>query len=225
MELAELPARFRFRVLCGRTGSGKSQVLRALAEHGAQIVDLEQLAQHRGSVLGEMPGAPQPPQKLFESRLWQLLRTLDAARPVYVEAESRKVGNLQVPAAMIEAMRASPCLRIEASMSVRVALLLAEYRHFTSAPQRLRERLGALSVHYGHTTIASWCALAESGRFDALVEALLATHYDPSYDRSIARNFRHAPAAPAYLLDAAIPAAVRATAASILASSEAAAPA
>jgi len=219
-DLAALPGRFRLRVLCGRTGSGKSQVLQDLAQLGAQVIDLEQLAQHRGSVLGELPGAPQPPQKLFESRLWALLHSLDARRPVYVEAESRKVGNVQVPAALIEAMRASHCVRIDAPMPVRVALLLEEYAHFTSAPERLRERLNALTVHYGHAILAEWSALAQSGRFPELVQALLETHYDPAYDRSIARNFAHAPAAPAHRLEAATAAAVRATAAAVLAGAE-----
>jgi tRNA 2-selenouridine synthase len=215
-DLAAEPAKFSLHVLCGRTGAGKSQVLRSLAELGAQVLDLEQLAQHRGSVLGELPSAPQPTQKMFESRVWQRLRTLDPSRPVFVEAESRKIGNVQVPAALIEAMRSSPCVRIEAPIAVRVQLLLEQYHHFTVQPAWLHERLHALTAHYGRETVASWCALAATGRHPELVEALLATHYDPAYDRSIGRNFVHAPSAHAFQLDAATPAASRATAASIL---------
>jgi tRNA 2-selenouridine synthase len=216
-DLATEPQKFRFRVLCGRTGSGKSQVLQSLAELGAQVLDLEQLAQHRGSVLGELPGAAQPPQKLFESRLRQRLRSLDPARPVWVEAESRKIGNLQVPGALIEAMRSSPCARLEAPIDVRVALLLTEYHHFTVQPEWLHARLRALTAHYGRGTVEHWCALAQAGEHGALVKALLTTHYDPAYDRSIARNFAHAPTAPTHALHAAGPAAIRAAAESILA--------
>jgi tRNA 2-selenouridine synthase len=223
-DLAAEPARLSLHVLCGRTGSGKSQVLQSLAELGAQVLDLEQLARHRGSVLGELPGAGQPTQKMFESRVWRRLRTLDPSRPVFVEAESRKIGNVQVPAALIEAMRSSPCTRIEAPVEVRVALLLEQYHHFTVQPAWLHDRLRALTAHYGRETVERWCALATDGRHAELVEALLATHYDPAYDRSIGRNFVQAPAAPAHRLDAATPVAIRSTAQSILSRCTALAP-
>jgi tRNA 2-selenouridine synthase len=96
-ELAAQPARFAYRVVHGATGSGKSRLLRALARAGAQVLDLEALAAHRGSVLGGLPGEPQPSQKRFESRLYAALAALDPGRPVYVEGESRKIGQLQVP--------------------------------------------------------------------------------------------------------------------------------
>lgn len=215
-DLEREPRKFAFHVLCGRTGSGKSQVLQCLAELGAQVLDLEQLARHRGSVLGELPGAAQPTQKMFESQVWQRLRALDPSRPVFVEAESRKIGNVQVPAALIETIRSAPCVRIEAPIAVRVQLLLEQYRHLTVQPAWLHDRLRALTAHYGRDTVERWCALATTGRHAELVEALLAMHYDPAYDRSIGRNFVQAPAAQAHRLDAATPAAINATAASIL---------
>ncbi len=96
-ELDALPQRLQFRVVCGRTGSGKTRLLRALAAEGAQVLDLEDLAQHRASVLGLIPGHPQPTQKAFETLIWDALRRFDASRPVFVESESKKVGNLRVP--------------------------------------------------------------------------------------------------------------------------------
>jgi len=188
-ELTALPRRFTFKVLCGRTGSGKSGALRALREHGAQILDLEHLAQHRGSVLGELPGIPQPSQKLFESLLRAALQTLDPDRPVFVEAESRKVGNVQVPTALIEAIRGSECIVIEADAKVRIALLLDEYRHFLAHADALNHRLRALTVHYGRATIDRWIETAAAGRHADLVAELLQLHYDPAYDQSIQRNF------------------------------------
>ena len=214
--LAQLPGAFAFRVLCGRTGSGKSQVLQALHDLGAQVLDLEALAHHRGSVLGEVPGEAQPTQKLFESALWQRLRSLDPGRPVFVEAESRKVGNVQVPGALIEAMRASECVTIEAPQSVRVALLTEQYGHYVRDALVLGERLQALTPHYGRTTIARWCALAQADRHAELVAELLATHYDPAYDRSLARNFVRAAHAPVFALAAATAQAQRALAQAIL---------
>ena len=121
-ELQTMPAAFRYHVICGATGSGKSRLLEALQEAGAQVLDLELLAAHRGSVLGELPGEPQPTQKSFETALWTRLARFDAKRPVYVESESKKVGNLRVPDALIVRMRESRCFRLEAQARVRVAL-------------------------------------------------------------------------------------------------------
>jgi tRNA 2-selenouridine synthase len=188
-DLERMPEGFEFRVLCGRTGAGKSQVLQALAALGAQVLDLEQLACHRGSVLGEMPGRPQPTQKMFESALWRRLRGLDPRAPVFVEAESRKIGNVQVPGALIAAMRAAPCVTVRAPRSVRIALLLQQYAHFLERDDLLAERLHALTQHYGRAAIARWCALAQERQHAELVGELLATHYDPAYDRSLGRNF------------------------------------
>jgi tRNA 2-selenouridine synthase len=214
--LAQLPRGFDFRVLCGRTGAGKSQVLRALQALGAQVLDLEALAHHRGSILGEVPGEAQPTQKRFESALWHRLRTLNPARPVFVEAESRKVGNVQVPGALIEAMRGSQCVTIEAPQAVRVALLTSQYGHYVRDARVLGERLQALAPHYGRATIERWCALAQHGRHAELVAELLATHYDPAYDRSLARNFVRAADAPVFALAADTAQAQRALAQAIL---------
>lgn len=195
-ELAVLPGRYRFVVLCGRTGSGKSATLRALASLGEQVLDLEHLARHRGSVLGELPGQPQPSQKYFESLLRKALLGFDASRPVYVEAESRKVGNVQVPPDLIGAIRASECIVIDADVAVRSALLMDEYRHFLSSSDALAGRLRALTTHYGKATIQQWVDLSLEGRHAELVEVLLREHYDPAYDRSILRNFPVVDTAP-----------------------------
>jgi tRNA 2-selenouridine synthase len=223
--LENLPQRFEYRVLCGRTGSGKSQVLGALAELGAQVLDLEALACHRGSVLGEVPGCPQPTQKLFESRLWRALEKLDRNKAVFVEAESRKIGNVQIPGALIASMRAAPCLIVHATAAVRSHLLLQQYAHFMAHEALLSERLNALTSHYGKGTIERWCALARSGRHPELVAELLERHYDPAYDRSITRNFVRVGEAPAYQLDRASCASVRSVAERIVADCAQAVPA
>ena len=130
-DLLALPLRFRFHVLCGRTGSAKTRLLQVLAQEGAQTLDLEGLARHRGSVLGSVPGEPQPSQKRFDTLLWQALRGFDPARPVFVEGESRKIGALRVPEALIQQLReGGQCVRIELSEAARLQLLLQEYAHF-----------------------------------------------------------------------------------------------
>ncbi|MGB4347155.1 MAG: tRNA 2-selenouridine(34) synthase MnmH, partial [Burkholderiaceae bacterium] len=110
--LEDQAERLQFRVICGTTGSGKSRLLEALARAGAQVLDLEQLAAHRGSVLGNLPAEPQPSQKMFESRIWQTLRHYSPEQVVFVESESKKVGNLRVPERLMEKMRSSPCIAL-----------------------------------------------------------------------------------------------------------------
>lgn len=188
-DLALLPARHRFVVVAGRTGSGKSLLLERLAGRGAQVLDLERLACHRGSVLGHLPDRTQPSQKRFETLVWEQLRRFDPSQPVFVESESRKVGGCQVPEQLILAMRASACVVIEAADAVRSTLLLSEYRHFVEAPDRLAERLEALVSLHGRARIDGWMSAARAGRWDDFVVSMLREHYDPAYDRSMRRNF------------------------------------
>ena len=187
--LLAAPTSFSFTVIHGPTGSGKSRLLAALARAGAQVLDLETLAAHRGSVLGGLPGQPQPSQKMFESRLLAALEALDPARPVFVEGESKKIGELQVPDALMGTMRAAPCVRLEASVETRVALLLDEYRHFVLDTSALDAQLDCLVALHGRERIAEWKALAASGAWRDFVSRILVEHYDPAYNRSSHRNF------------------------------------
>jgi tRNA 2-selenouridine synthase len=188
-DLERLPGGLRFVVLGGRTGSAKSRLLEQLAARGAQVLDLEGLACHRGSVLGGLPGVMQPTQRAFETRIWDRLREMDRQRPVFVESESRKVGRLQLPAALIDAMRASPVAVIDADVAVRSRFLLAEYGHFRGDVAGLYGLLDCLMPLHGSERIDGWKRLVERDDWLGLVERLLLEHYDPSYDRSMKRNF------------------------------------
>ncbi len=187
--LASVPASLSFRVVHGVTGSGKSRLLRSLGKTSAQVLDLEDLAAHRGSVLGNLPERPQPSQKMFESRLLAELERLDASKPVFVEGESRKIGQLQVPEALIARMRASECVLLDTAPEARVSLLLDEYRHFFSDLATLNAQLDCLVALHGRERVDAWKALAAQGEWPALVARLLAEHYDPAYRRSAAMNF------------------------------------
>ena len=191
-DLERLPEGLRLHVICGATGSGKSRLLEALAQARAQVLDLEALAAHRGSVLGELPGASQPTQKSFETAIWTALSAFDPARPVYVESESRKVGNLRVPERLIERMRAARCFRLEAGGNLRVALLLEDYAHFVASPEALAGKLDCLRALHGAERIALWKEQLGRGQWEPLVRDLLESHYDPAYRRSLARNYREA---------------------------------
>ena len=188
-ELETLPLHHSFRVISGPTGSGKSLLLHELAAQGAQVLDLEGLAKHRGSVLGGLPDDPQPTQKAFESGLRQALRSFKADTPVFVEAESRKIGNLHLPNALLERMRASPCLRVEPPRAERVRFLMSEYRHLSDRPQLLRVRLEQLSALQPRSVIEHWMACIEAGAWAELTTDLLEKHYDPLYRQSMSRNY------------------------------------
>ncbi|HEY8068392.1 MAG TPA: tRNA 2-selenouridine(34) synthase MnmH [Burkholderiales bacterium] len=201
--LAALPAKLTFRVIHGVTGSGKSRLLRALHAAGAQVLDLEDLAAHRGSVLGTLPGRPQPSQKMLESLLLQKILSFDIGKEIYVEGESKKIGQLQVPDALIARMRASECVLLETGIETRVALLLDEYRHFFTDPAALGAQLDCLVSMHGREKISEWKALAAAGEWPALVARLLEDHYDAAYRRSAAHNFPRLDAAKILHLDSA----------------------
>jgi tRNA 2-selenouridine synthase len=194
-QLESLPESLEFVVIHGTTGSGKSRLLGALRRAGAQVLDLEDLAAHRGSVLGNLPGRPQPSQKMFESRVLAELSNFQTGKPVYVEGESKKIGQLQVPEALMGRMRASPCVALDAAVEVRVDLLLDEYRHFLEDRATLEAQLDCLVALHGREKIAEWKALAAQGAWREFVSRLLVEHYDPAYRRSSARNFVQLPQA------------------------------
>ena len=187
--LETLPATLAFVVVGGTTGSGKSLLLRALAARGEQVLDLEALANHRGSVLGLVPGEVQPSQKAFDTAVWDALRKLDPARPVFVESESAKVGDLRVPESLIVRMRASPCLWLELPLAARVALLMADYDFFVADIEAFCARLDALRALRGNAVVNAWQEAARAVGAAEVVRDLLVVHYDPIYLESMRRNF------------------------------------
>ncbi|MEO8132836.1 MAG: tRNA 2-selenouridine(34) synthase MnmH [Betaproteobacteria bacterium] len=196
-ELTRLPKSFSYRVICGVTGSGKSRLLLALREAGAQVLDLEGLARHRGSLLGDLPDAPQPSQKAFESLLCEQLQQFDPERIVYVESESKKVGEIRVPQNLIDAMWISGCVRVEATLEQRLQLLLEEYVHFIEDPEALHRKLGHLVALHGKEATLRWRAFSDAGDWSGLVADLLHAHYDPAYLRSMRLNYPQFDAADA----------------------------
>lgn len=214
--LAQLPALaqgLRFCVICGPTGSGKTRLLHALAAQGAQVLDLEALASHRSSVLGLIPDAPQPSQKQFDSRIWQALRAFDAARLVFAESESKKVGNVSVPGELIAHMRASACVQLELDLAQRVELLMEDYDLFVRDTSFFCQRLAALTELRGEAVVTRWQQWARNGQLREVVRELLELHYDPGYASSTRRNFaqfdRASVLAPADRSPAAMQAAAR----------------
>ena len=170
-------------LLDGFTGSGKTEVLRRLATLGVQTLDLEGLADHRGSLFGAI-ATPQPSQKAFETRLYVAIETLDLSRPIVVEAESSRIGQITLPPVLWAAMRTAPRVQLSAPLASRVAHVFAQYTTIGADAEALEDALLRLPRHHSRALIDHWRTLAREGRLDGLVEGLMTEHYDPAYRRS-----------------------------------------
>ncbi|MDO5653678.1 MAG: tRNA 2-selenouridine(34) synthase MnmH [Brachymonas sp.] len=216
-DTAQRAPQLHWRVLCAATGSAKTRILQAIAAQGGQVLDLETLAAHKGSVLGPLPGQDQPSQKAFETAIWHALAQFDPARPVYVEAESRKIGQLQVPQALMDAMRGGACIDLEASPSVRAEFLLRDYAYLMQDPANLLTKLQRLKERQGGETVAHWQALVQQEQWPMLVQALLEKHYDPLYRQSQHQNYQGTRLCPPMQVADLSPAGIEAVARSVLA--------
>lgn len=187
-------------VLAGGTGTAKTALLAAVAARGGATLDLEGLANHRGSAFGARPGG-QPAQKLFESRLAMALTALPPGRAVLVEAESARIGRLNLPPALWAAMRAAPRIELTAPVAARAEWLAREYADIAADGAALAAALDRLAPLHGRARVAEWLALADQGATRALAAALIAAHYDPAYARLAAPAPAATVAVPATALE------------------------
>jgi len=184
------PGALNFKIISGPTGSAKTRVLEALARQGAQVLDLEGLAAHKGSVLGALPDRPQPSQKYFETLLHEHLSRFSPEQPVFVEAESRKIGRIHLPGALIERMRESECVMIDASREARIAFLLRDYAYLGDDAEDLKFKLGCLKRIVAKETLERWNTYADAHDLPNLFTELVDQHYDPLYRRSQNSNYQ-----------------------------------
>ncbi len=184
--LDHLPRQFKLIVLSGATGTAKTHILRAAAAMGAQVIDLEKLANHRGSLLGNEPGLSQPAQRLFESRLAACFNSFDSTRPVYIEAESNKIGQIHIPSTLWASMCKALRVTITAPLAARVAFLQRDYLHIIENNDNLIKVLSGLRRRYSKEIFEKWETDIRNRNWNGFVTAILKTHYDPSYARSTA---------------------------------------
>ncbi|MDF1871748.1 tRNA 2-selenouridine(34) synthase MnmH [Vannielia sp.] len=177
---AELP--HRVVLLDGYTGTAKTDLLALVAERGGQVLDLEGLANHRGSLLGNM--GPQPAQKGFETAVLARLAQLDPSKPVLVEAESSKIGEVLVPPSLWKRMIAAPRFTVTAPLEDRARYLARLYAELAADTGALNGLLAMLTRLHGREVIEGWQALAEAGEVETLAAALCTQHYDPRYGKS-----------------------------------------
>jgi tRNA 2-selenouridine synthase len=187
--------------------------LQELARLGAQIIDLESLAEHRGSLFGALAGRPQPSQKLFESRLLQALDSLDVTRPIIVEAESSKIGDRMTPPVLWRAMQTAPRVVLEAPQTARAQYLAAAYSDISADTDALEAAFDRLPVAPSRERRETWRGMIAAGAFADLAQALIDLHYDPAYDRAAKKT--DAPVLARLTIEPAKPASRAATAQAI----------
>ncbi len=168
-------------LLDGNTGTGKTDLLKRLPDLGVQVLDLEGMANHRGSALGGQGG--QPSQKGFETALAAAIATLDPTRPVVVEAESSMIGTINLPPGLFAAMKAAERVNLEVPVPARAEYLARAYRDVTDAPDDLCARLDKLVRLQGKERVAGWKAMVHAGEFHDLAAELIVHHYDPRYTK------------------------------------------
>ena len=188
-QLETLPAQFQFNVLCGLTGTAKTEILRRLRSINPQVLDLEKLANHRGSLLGCEVNSPQPSQKGFDSLLLSALEQLDPSQPVWIEAESNKIGQVFIPSLLWTQLKCGRCTRLEVPIERRVHYLAETYPQFSQDLQALGVQLAKLKSRYGNAQIDQWNELIALGDVPAIVRSLLDIHYDPAYTRSMEQQY------------------------------------
>ena len=188
-QIESLCPQLDLRVLVGATGSAKTRILQALEAQGHQVLDLEEFAAHKGSLLGALPGRPQPSQTAFETHIAEVLDRVDLSRPLFVEGESRKIGRIALPQPLVDRLRASDCIEIDATAEARLAYLLRDYGYVGTDPAALSRQLAVLTELHGKAVIGRWQQWAEQGDLAPLVQQLIALHYDPAYARSQSTNF------------------------------------
>ena len=186
-----LPSEFQLCIIAGATGTGKTHLLHALGRAGAQILDLEGLAAHKGSLLGALPHENQPSQRYFESCLHKVLSDFDTSKTVFVEAESSRVGNISLPKALWHKMAHAPKIELETDIKTRLALLKEDYKHLMRPDHvDLQKLITGMTARHGHETTQSWQQYLQSEDYDAFISHLLQDHYDPAYLRASQKHHR-----------------------------------
>lgn len=184
VQLDDLVKQFKYVAIGGPTGSGKTMLLKIMATLGAQVLDLEGMAGHKGSVLGHAPTAPAQSQKSFDTQLVKALSAFDSAFPVYVETESRKIGMVHLPSGLHEAIKKTSVVILEVPMEERIKFLCNDYTWCIEHPEKLKEKLSRLKKVRGKETIEKWFEMIDLKNWEALTQDLLEVHYDPLYKKS-----------------------------------------
>ena len=193
--IATLSPSCRWLVIGGKTGAGKTQMLGELRARGRATMDLEALSGHRGSAFGDT--GEQPTQRKFESRIFATLTAAPQDAPVFVEAESRKIGRLHLPQPLLSAMRRAPVFFLEVSLAERARHIVQCYAAMRD-PDKFAAALERIGKYAGSRRQQAWHRRHTAGQWQELAEDLLASFYDLGYQKSMSTNYAPAVAVFAF---------------------------
>ena len=188
--LNKVGSKLKIILISGKTGSAKTKIIQNIKLQGGQILDLENLANHKGSLLGKIPDLKQPSQKLFESKLYHQIKQLDLRRNVYIEAESSKIGNIHIPKTLWAKMIVSPRIEIKADIELRSSFLLNDYKYMCENPELIKPIIYGLKNRLSKKLINDWMELITKKLWLDLTKSFLENHYDPSYSSNTIKNDR-----------------------------------
>ena len=177
-------------LISGKTGCAKTKILQSIARQGGQILDLEGLANHKGSLLGKIPNLKQPSQKFFESKLFYQLKQLNLKKEVFLEAESSKIGNIHIPKTIWAKMIVSPRIEIKADIHLRSTFLVKDYEYMCKNPELINPIIFGLRKRLSKKLVDSWKELIDQKKWQELTRSFLENHYDPSYSSNTIKNDR-----------------------------------
>jgi len=175
----------RLLVLRGLTGVGKTHYLHCLAEQGYPVIDLEGLANHRGSAFGNLGLPPQPNQKMFDALLWDELRKIPCDGYALAEGESRHIGRVALPLTVYRALQTETSIWLHASLAARVRNILADYPAVDRLKEGFIQPIRALKDKLGKETVTHYLQLLDAGLWEELVSELMVNYYDPLYQHTL----------------------------------------
>lgn len=181
----EISTKYEFTVIGGMTGSGKTEVLSRLKQLGHQVIDLEALACHKGSVFGHLGQQEQPNNEWFEILIWDELRKLDPSKPVFIEDESRSIGKVSLPEPFFMKLQHSPICVLQVDVSSRINRLVEDYGNFPC--EVLIDDIDKLKKYLGGEMHAKVVTAVMTGDLHSAVGMLL-SYYDKKYSESVVRH-------------------------------------
>ncbi len=190
-KIEKISGKLKITLISGKTGTGKTKLLHRINNLGGQVIDLEKIANHKGSLLGKNINSPQPLQKLFESQLHHCLNNLNVRKKVFIEAESSKIGDIHIPKPLWLKMLEAERINIEADLETRVNFLLDDYKYVQLHNDFFYPLLEGLRYKINKKTITEWKNYIQNREWYFLTKSLLSNHYDPSYETNYKRKNHH----------------------------------
>ncbi|MDG2459007.1 MAG: tRNA 2-selenouridine(34) synthase MnmH [Alphaproteobacteria bacterium] len=188
--LDNIGPKLKITLISGKTGSAKTKILKSIENEGGQILDLEGLANHKGSLLGKIPDLIQPSQKFFESLIFNKIQKLNLKDKIYIEAESSKIGNIHIPKSIWKKMINSPRIEISANVELRAKFLVSDYDYMCNNPTLINPIIKGLKNRLSKELFDEWTNLIDRKKWFDLTKSFLENHYDPSYSSNTIKNDR-----------------------------------